>query len=210
MTKQNNTSLVQYWTILNCSHHSIQWIREYYPLVPCVYFYICFIRHIYCTNLTTCHALVLTSSSPSPNCLDVSITTRVEGSVVQIDWKVDLSRRQRRQSAQTVEPLALSINCSFPDFSQVRSYFWWSPIVGEALTLESVPQGASGTCGAVLYTLEGPGEVYQFLIRTEPVSVGESVGFTMMVGFKSSITHQLHTVSVICVHCLQVWALCFI
>ena len=46
--------------------------------------------------------------------------------------------------------------------------------MGESLTLESLPLGSSGTCGAALYTLEGPGIVYDFPISTEPVPVGES------------------------------------
>ena len=46
--------------------------------------------------------------------------------------------------------------------------------MGESLTLESLPLSSSGTCGAALYTLEGPGKVYEFPISTEPVPVGES------------------------------------
>lgn len=95
----------------------------------------------------------------------------VEGSTVLVDWK--LTPWQRRQSAQTAKPLALSINCSFPDVNQVRSYFWWSPTVGERLTMESLPLGASGSCSATLYTCEGQGQLKTFLVNTEAVAVGE-------------------------------------
>ena len=105
------------------------------------------------------------------------IKTHVNGSTVLIDWKLTpsgaLSPRQRRQSAQTEKPLALSINCSFPSVNQVRSYFWWSPAVGETLTMESLPLGANGTCSAALYTHEGQGQLKTFTISTKAVAVGE-------------------------------------
>ena len=107
-----------------------------------------------------------------------TVDTRVEGSTAFINWKAPPSSaqlpRQRRQSAQpAVKPLALSVNCTFPDVNQVREYFWWSPIEEESLTMESLPLGANGSCSATLYTHEGPGQSYTFPIHTEAVPVGE-------------------------------------
>lgn len=126
------------------------------------------------------------------------IETNVVGSTAYIDWKVtpsgDLSPRQRRQSSQTVEPLALSINCSFPVVNQVRSYFWWSPIERESLALESLPLGATGTCSARLYTHEGQGQVYTFEISTDPAPVGECLAIAQVIGETDLCT---------CKHCLH-------